>query len=83
MKVLVINSGSSLVKYEVFEASDLSIRSSGLLERIGESESRHTNPDLAGTQREQSDSRRDHRNPQDHCQDTCNADQNRRSEQLS
>jgi acetate kinase len=42
MKVLVINSGSSSVKYEVFEASDLSIRSSGLLERIGESESRHT-----------------------------------------
>jgi acetate kinase len=42
MKVLVINSGSSSVKYEVFDASDLSIRSSGLVERIGESESRHT-----------------------------------------
>ena len=42
MKVLVINSGSSSIKYEVFEASDLSILSSGLLERIGESESRHT-----------------------------------------
>ena len=42
MKVLVINSGSSSIKYEVIEASDLSIRSSGLLERIGESESKHT-----------------------------------------
>jgi acetate kinase len=42
MKVLVINSGSSSIKYEVFNASDLSIRSSGLLERIGENESRHT-----------------------------------------
>jgi acetate kinase len=42
MKILVINSGSSSIKYEVFEASDLSIRSSGLLERIGETESRHT-----------------------------------------
>jgi acetate kinase len=42
MKVVVINSGSSSVKYEVFESSDLSVLSSGLLERIGESESRHT-----------------------------------------
>ena len=41
MKVVVINSGSSSVKYEVFEASDFSVLSSGLLERIGESESRH------------------------------------------
>jgi acetate kinase len=42
MMVVVINSGSSSVKYEVFEASDFSILSSGLLERIGESESLHT-----------------------------------------
>jgi len=42
MKVVVINSGSSSVKYESFEASDFAILSSGLLERIGESESRHT-----------------------------------------
>jgi acetate kinase len=41
MKVVVINSGSSSVKYEVFERSDFSVLSSGLLERIGESESRH------------------------------------------
>ncbi len=42
MKVVVINSGSSSVKYEVFESSDLSVLSSGSLERIGESESQHT-----------------------------------------
>jgi acetate kinase len=42
MKVAVINSGSSSVKYEVFESSDFSVLSSGLLERIGESESKHT-----------------------------------------
>jgi acetate kinase len=42
MKVVVINSGSSSVKYQVFESSDFSVLSSGLLERIGESESQHT-----------------------------------------
>jgi acetate kinase len=42
MKVVVVNSGSSSVKYEVFESSDFSVLSSGLLERIGESESQHT-----------------------------------------
>jgi acetate kinase len=42
MMVVVINSGSSSVKYEVFEATDFSVLSSGLLERIGESESQHT-----------------------------------------
>ncbi len=42
MKVVVVNSGSSSVKYQVFEISDFSILSSGLLERIGESESQHT-----------------------------------------
>ena len=41
MKVVVINSGSSSVKYEVFETSDFSVLSSGLLERIGERESQH------------------------------------------
>jgi len=42
MKVVVINSGSSSVKYELYETSDLSVLSSGILERIGESESEHT-----------------------------------------
>ena len=54
MKVVVINSGSSSVKYEVFESSDFSVLSSGLLERIGESESRHTHRafGLSGTVKE-------------------------------
>jgi len=42
MNVAVINSGSSSVKYEVFDASYFSALSSGLLERIGENESQHT-----------------------------------------
>ncbi len=42
MKVVVINSGSSSVKYEVFDTFGFSVLSSGLLERIGESESQHT-----------------------------------------
>ena len=42
MMVVVINSGSSSVKYEVFDTSGFSVLSSGLLERIGESESQHT-----------------------------------------
>jgi acetate kinase len=54
MKVVVINSGSSSVKYEVFESSNLSVLSSGLLERIGESESQHTHRtyESSGTVRE-------------------------------
>lgn len=42
MKVVVINSGSSSIKYEVFEVCHLDVLSSGLLERIGEDESQHT-----------------------------------------
>jgi acetate kinase len=42
VKVVVINSGSSSVKYQVFESSDFAVLSSGLLERIGEKESLHT-----------------------------------------
>jgi acetate kinase len=42
VKVMVINSGSSSVKYQVFGCSDFSVLSSGFLERIGEGESRHT-----------------------------------------
>ena len=36
MKVAVINSGSSSVKHEVFDAPDFSVLSSGFLKRIGE-----------------------------------------------
>ena len=40
MKVLVINSGSSSIKYELFDMSDHTVLASGLLERIGQSQSR-------------------------------------------
>jgi acetate kinase len=42
MKVLVINSGSSSIKYQLFDMSDQTVLASGLLERIGESTSRLT-----------------------------------------
>ncbi len=40
MKVVVINSGSSSIKYQLFDARNFAVLSSGLLERIGESEGR-------------------------------------------
>jgi len=40
MKVLVINSGSSSIKYKVFDVSDSTTLASGKLEKIGESDSR-------------------------------------------
>ena len=36
MKVLVINSGSSSIKYQLFDMSDKTVLARGLLERIGE-----------------------------------------------
>jgi len=40
MKVAVINSGSSSIKYEVFEAADCSMVATGLIEKIGSAEGR-------------------------------------------
>lgn len=40
MKVLVLNSGSSSIKYRLFDALDFSLLAMGLLERIGEAGSR-------------------------------------------
>ncbi len=40
MNVMVINSGSSSVKYQLFDMRDRTVLASGLLERIGESDSR-------------------------------------------
>lgn len=40
MKVAVINSGSSSVKYEVFDAEDLSMLAEGLIEKIGSADGR-------------------------------------------
>ncbi len=50
MNVLVLNCGSSSIKYEVFQIDDWFSRASGLLERIGEPESRlrHRSLDAAG-----------------------------------
>jgi len=42
MKILVINTGSSSIKYQLFEMENRSVLASGLIERIGEANSRHT-----------------------------------------
>jgi acetate kinase len=42
MKVLVINSGSSSIKYQLFDMLDKTVLAAGLLEQIGEPESRLT-----------------------------------------
>jgi acetate kinase len=38
MRVLVINCGSSSIKYQIFDVSEESVLASGVLERIGEAE---------------------------------------------
>ena len=40
MKVMVLNAGSSSIKYQIFDMKDGSVLTSGLLEQIGESSSR-------------------------------------------
>jgi len=42
MKIMVINSGSSSIKYQIFDMRDRSALASGLLEKIGETDSRLT-----------------------------------------
>jgi acetate kinase len=42
MKVLVINSGSSSIKYQLFDMADQTVLASGLLEQIGEAQSHLT-----------------------------------------
>ncbi|MCJ7771674.1 MAG: hypothetical protein MUP22_00915, partial [Desulfobacterales bacterium] len=39
MKILVINTGSSSIKYKLFEMDSQKVLASGLAERIGEPES--------------------------------------------
>ena len=50
MKILVINSGSSSIKYQLFDMSDKTVLAKGLLEQIGEDASRltHRSPGDAG-----------------------------------
>jgi acetate kinase len=47
MRVLVINSGSSSIKYQLFDAKDFTVLAAGLLERVGEPDSRLTHRWLA------------------------------------
>lgn len=42
MKIMVLNSGSSSIKYQIFDMRDRSVLASGLLEKIGETDSRLT-----------------------------------------
>lgn len=41
MKILVLNSGSSSIKYSLFDMDDLHLLAAGVVERIGESEGTH------------------------------------------
>ena len=55
MKVLVLNAGSSSIKYELFDMSERIALASGLLERIGERESRLTHHHRAGDEAEKTE----------------------------
>ena len=46
MKILVINSGSSSIKFQLLEMADESVLASGLLERIGEKRHAQGCPDI-------------------------------------
>ncbi|MFH1625375.1 MAG: acetate kinase [Pseudomonadota bacterium] len=48
MKVLVINTGSSSIKYQLFDMGDQKVLASGLLEKIGETSSILTHKVVAG-----------------------------------
>lgn len=52
MKVLVINSGSSSIKYQLIDMSDESVMVSGLVERIGEEMGSLTSKTFPGTDKE-------------------------------
>jgi len=48
MKIMVINSGSSSIKYQIFEMQDRSVLASGLVEKIGEPNGRLTQQTQTG-----------------------------------
>ena len=54
MRILVLNSGSSSIKYKLFDMTERSVLASGLLERIGEETSSlaHQARDARGEMRE-------------------------------
>ena len=49
MKILVLNCGSSSIKYQLFDMEDESVMASGLAERIGEAQGRLTHKKLPHT----------------------------------
>ncbi|NOQ45340.1 MAG: acetate/propionate family kinase [Desulfobulbaceae bacterium] len=65
MKILVINSGSSSLKFQLFDLPDLTVTASGLIEQIGDEQShaRLTYFDSAGTEQtfKQTESVAEHR----------------------
>lgn len=54
MKILVINSGSSSIKYQLFEMTAALVLATGLIERIGEPQGvhKHTDSDKQGNERQ-------------------------------
>lgn len=50
MKILIINTGSSSIKYQLFQMDDQSVLASGLIEKIGDSSSKHTYKTNSGKQ---------------------------------
>ena len=52
MKILVINSGSSSIKYQLFDGEKMIPMASGLVEKIGEPTSRVKHATSAGALRE-------------------------------
>ena len=64
MNVLVINTGSSSIKYQLFDMKDRSVLASGLLEQIGEAEGhlshKSRTPEGTTRKREQTQQIRDH-----------------------
>jgi acetate kinase len=65
MKVLVLNAGSSSIKYQLFRTDDWSVRASGSVTRIGEAQGllrqRWANPDQGFAERSESLPIADHR----------------------
>ena len=52
MKVLVINTGSSSVKYQLFDMDNRSVMASGLLERIGDEKASLAQTNFPDTEKE-------------------------------
>lgn len=60
MNILVLNSGSSSIKYQLFDMDDRAVLAGGLVERIGEPEGRHVHRRRGAAERERSGPVADH-----------------------